>query len=102
MLNQVRMAKRKKYLEYCSLDEDLGKDLHRIDIVESKKDEIADCEFQSDFQDIYSRLSDVHKKIIKMRLNGMTQKEMSEVLKISQPSVARNLAKIKNKLVFTV
>lgn len=98
MLNQIRMAKRKKHLEFCSLDDEFCDGLHRIDSIKSENNEIADCEFKIVFQDTYNGLDDTYKKIIDMRLNGMTHREISATLNIAQPTVSRKLTKIRNRL----
>lgn len=99
MLNELRMAKRKKYLKILSLDEDLGNGLHRIEFIESKNNEIADCELIVDFQNNFYKLNNRQKDILYRRLNGQTQRQISAGLQMSQPSVARNLGKIKGILV---
>lgn len=98
MLNQLRMEKRKKHLNVCSLDEDLGDGAHRIECIASKNNEIEDWEFSEDFRSYYSKLSSRDKDIINRRLRGQTQAEISKELNISQPTVTRSLIKIKNSI----
>ena len=97
---EFRKQNKRKDVNLVSTDNHIpdNYDILLEEVLTDKKDEFNNIETKDLINNIFYKMSDIDRKIVKLRLEGYKKPRISKILKMSIPQINYRLLKFKNEL----